>query len=305
MPDIEDAVRQLGLVIAKTTERELVCACPAHEERTGHRDTNPSLWVNREHGQFICRSCQFKGPFEALVRYMGGTSEDAERFLGATSALQRLLNPQTTPAKPPEPAPVVYPETLLDRFTEPPPDALDDRLLTAQAAADYGILWHAGRRMWILPIRNADGELLGFQAKGVSSYFMFPKGLKKGDALFGWHTVTDTVIVVESPLDAARIAAAGIPGAVATYGTSVTREQLAHIFSGRYRVILALDNDTSGRLVTRQILKNFGGRGETVLLYDYGTSHAKDPGEQSDAEVRYGYRNAASYLQRLLWRRNL
>lgn len=303
--DIEGAVRQLGLVVAKTTERELVCACPAHEERTGHRDTNPSLWVNREHGQFLCRSCQFKGPFEALVRYMVGDGEDAQRFQEKSGDLERALAALTasTEQKKPEPA-RIFPEALLERFTAPPPDALEDRHLTAEAAADYGILWHADSRMWVLPIRNGDGELLGFQAKGAHRYFMYPKGLKKADALFG--PLTDTVVLIESPLDAARIASAGISGAVATFGTSITAAQLARIFCDDNRtVVLALDNDTSGRLATREILKKFEGKRQTVLLYEYGDSTAKDPGEQSDAEIHSGIRNAMLYMQWLMLGRTL
>ncbi|WP_371590942.1 toprim domain-containing protein [Streptomyces sp. NBC_00470] len=297
MSDVESAVRELGLVVAKETERELVCSCPAHEERTGHRDTNPSLWVNREHGQFICRSCQFKGPFEALVRYLRGDGEDAQRFLEKSGGLRRRLNAlmQETAR---QPGAAVQPETILAPFTDVPERRLRRRRLTAEAADTYGIRWHAGRRMWILPIRDARGHLIGFQAKGATSYFMYPKGLMKGDALFGLHTVTDRIIVVESPLDAPRIRAAGIEGAVATYGTSVTDGQLDRIFWHPERtVVLAMDNDGAGRRVTHEILRKFAGQGRDIRLYDYADSPAKDPGEQSDAEIISGVNNAPTYLQ--------
>jgi hypothetical protein len=72
---IEDTLEVLGLKVVSVRNSEIQLHCPAHKERTGKEDNNPSFWINGETGLFICFSCQWKGGLQSLVRYLGGNTD--------------------------------------------------------------------------------------------------------------------------------------------------------------------------------------------------------------------------------------
>ncbi len=62
-------------------------------------------------------------------------------------------------------------------------------------------------------------------------------------------------------------------------------------------VILALDNDDSGRKATRRLITGkrpnkvsttAWGNSLNVSVFNYGGSTAKDPGDMTDAEIEFG-----------------
>ena len=59
--EAEDLLDRLGIEICGVNGYEIQAKCPAHVERTGHEDHNPSWWFNSDTGAHICFSCQFKG----------------------------------------------------------------------------------------------------------------------------------------------------------------------------------------------------------------------------------------------------
>jgi DNA primase len=151
----------------------------------------------------------------------------------------------------------------------------------------YGILWDMDNSRWILPIRSwGDNALMGWQEKGYRErYFKNrPTGIAKSKTLFNSYTTNydDCMIVVESPLDAARLYSAGIDGGAATFGTSVSPEQL-HIMRKTDNLIFAFDNDDAGKKAFQESLKIMSSSG---LLYDKSLSffnvdlgRHKDPDE--------------------------
>ena len=67
----------LGIEVSETRGSEIQARCPAHVQRTGHEDRNPSWWINADTGAHICFSCQFKGGLQSLVSYMRGIDFEA------------------------------------------------------------------------------------------------------------------------------------------------------------------------------------------------------------------------------------
>ena len=305
--NIEQVLASLSIEIIRSRGDEILSHCPMHKARTGNDDHNPSWWINEQTGAHMCFSCGFKGNIFQLVGevkefYLGESIdyEQVKQWLANVSEVsveelaERLKHvpnyvsiEQSIPMS----------EARLALFTDPPQWALDKRHLTVEAARRYEILWGPDNT-WILPVRDPDDfALMGWQEKqeGVRSFKNRPVGIKKSKTLFGAHEQNpDMVIVVESPLDAARIASAGFIGAVATFGAIVSDAQVKLL---RYSdvVIAAFDNpriDDAGRKASEEMLSSARKYGMTLKYFNYNDSDAKDVGDMTDEQISFGIANA-------------
>lgn len=305
-----DMLTSLGIDITDHQGTEYQALCPGHRERTGKIDSNPSWWFNYDSGLHFCFSCGYKGNTVSLVidRLNLYTTwhipdyEAAEEWVRSFSGLdlskiaehlEAVKEDYYSPIKPLE-----MTEARLAVFSDPPPWALNDRGLTAEACHAYGVRWDEPHQAWITPIRDPfTHKLWGWQVKGATTRLFLnrPLGVRKSQTLFGlpaWHG--GRMIVVESPLDAARILSAGEVGAVATYGAVVSEAQI-DLIRAADEVIVAFDNpaiDAAGNKATRQIYEAHRKFGFDLRVYDYGKSSAKDPGDQTDQQIQRGIRTA-------------
>lgn len=140
---------------------------------------------------------------------------------------------------------------------------------------------------------------MGWQEKKGHTFFNRPNDVRKSASLFGFNRLSpgQTAILVESPLDAVRIASIGIPGAVASYGAMVSDVQMRMIKQRASSLILALDNpfvDRAGREAADQIYRRWTAFGMKIKIFDYSGVTAKDPGEMSADEIEAGINNASS-----------
>jgi hypothetical protein len=297
---------------------ELSGLCPMHEKRTGKIDRNPSWFINQDTGQHICFSCGYKGNLVRLVvdvkefylKNWGGIEEpdfDAARaWLDSVSDVSpedmlRML--QELPGYVRQaPKPVHMSDARLAVFVEPPTEALESRKLTRAAAESYSILWDESEKRWVLPLRDPHFKrLMGWQEKGtLDRYFKNrPAGLQKSKTLFGIENQNESmVVVVESPLDCVRIASAGIPGAVAICGSSVSDEQIKLL---RYsdKIVAAFDNpnlDAAGKKASAELRKLASQYGMNLYFFNYGESGKKDPGDMTDDEIKWGIDHAISSI---------
>ena len=65
--EMKDTLTRLDVEYYSIRGDEIQAECPAHEERTGHKDRNPSFYINADTGAFICFSCGWKGSLYTLV----------------------------------------------------------------------------------------------------------------------------------------------------------------------------------------------------------------------------------------------
>ena len=74
----------------------------------------------------------------------------------------------------------------------------------------YDVRWDSEQDLWITPVRDKPGRLLGWQEKNARHFNNPPKNLVKSGSLFGWDRslLGGTVLLVESPLDAPYV----VPG---------------------------------------------------------------------------------------------
>jgi DNA primase len=293
--EMEDTLTRLGMESVSTRGDEVQSYCPAHKDRTGHEDRNPSFWINADTGAFICFSCQFKGNVYSLINYVSGIDYDkAKEWFDSPSLLVSRFN-RITEEKAPIEEPTVITESMLSAFVDPPAEALTARGLTSHAARAYELCWDARNANWIIPIRDAKTQkLLGWQEKGYSKrhFNNTPAKMKKSNSLFGYQQyVAGDMIVVESPLDVVRLASIGIHGGVATYGALISMSQVTYL-RGADRLIFALDNDDAGKASSKEMLKLCQQYEMEAWFFNYNHTDMKDIGGMSLDEVRLGIANA-------------
>lgn len=297
---------------------EALALCPMHHVRTGKVDHSPSWWINLDSGQHICFSCHYKGNMMQLICdvnefYTKSWGNDytydyasAQAWLGQISEIstERLLEivknlPNRLEAAP---KPLEMSEARLAVFVDPPGHALDGRAISEEAAAQYGVLWDAQKKNWILPLREPHfNRLIGWQEKGTvnRTFFNRPSGLPKSKTLFGIENQKeDVVIVVESPLDCLRISTAGFPSAVAICGSSPSEEQVK-LLRFSERIICAFDNpkiDNAGKKASEEMRIFARKYGLNLAFFNYGDSGKKDPGDMTDEEIAWGIAHAKSSI---------
>lgn len=292
--DVLRVLDELGIDY-RVSGDEATALCP----NPRHRDRHPSWSVNLDTGSHNCFSCGYRGPLVRLVKTLRDVGDDEAELWVRTRSSGRLRGapgreeaPEQTDDTP------RITEASLALFVPPPQRQLDKRRISSEAAAELGILWDEDERAWILPFRDADGTLHGWQVKhtrGAKLVRNHPRGIKKSDFLFGLHaSASDRGVLVESPLDTARLRTAGIRGGIASYGVRVSRVQLALATAHYQELISALDNDNAGWEQSEKLRKEY--RSIPLKFFDYGDSDAKDPGDMTDDEIRWGIDHAIPAL---------
>lgn len=295
MIDVRATLDRLGIE-GRESGDEYVARCPMHKQRTGGEDNHPSWSINLSTGLFLCFSCGYRGSLYTLVMDIEGVADvEAARDFVVKGSLKNALA-RIPGAYVPAKGRLGVPEVQLSGYTSPPSWACRSRMLSAQSCAHYGVLWDVHDESWILPIRDYDGFLLGWQEKSqVGRLFKnYPPGVRKSSTLFGYHVFGGgQMIVVESPLDAVRLHSVGLTGAVATYGAIVSRQQV-HLMTAADEVVMALDADAAGRKASRELLTATRGVLKSVRFFTYGDDQCKDPGDMTPEQILSGITEAKS-----------
>lgn len=291
--EMEDLLSRLGMEVVSVRGDEVQSYCPAHKERTGHEDRNPSFYINADNGAFICFSCQFKGNTNGLISYVQQIPfEEAQAWITSDAGLSVRF--ERIDRKPHFEEVTDFSPAMIEAFTQPTDEMLKGRGIKRSVAEFYGLRYDSRRDSWIIPIVDPWNHLIGWQEKGVSSRYFnnFPKGVKKSSTLFGYHQYTGgTMVVVESPLDVARLASVGVDGGVATYGSYLSTEQI-NLMRGADRLLIAMDHDDAGRESSMRILEATTKMGFDCLFFDYSHTTCKDVGGMSKLDILTGIENA-------------
>ncbi|MDJ0463156.1 CHC2 zinc finger domain-containing protein [Streptomyces sp. H27-C3] len=286
--DVPSALAELGVEVLGDDGDNYKIRCPAHAERTGRMDRRPSCYVHVHSGQFICFSCEWAGSFARFVAYMQGTdSAHANAWIAAKGTIGRALRLLKGDERHAEVEPgETVTEAQMVLFTTPPEPARRRRGLTLDACEQFGVRWDLERRCWILPIRDPEGTLLGWQEKSKRHFRNFPDGVEKGTALFGSDVAFDgPLILVESPLDPVRMYSVGVHGGKATFGAHVKHEQMRLAMELSDTIILGQDNDTAGRQSRNKLYYRYRYQGAALKFWNYLDTGAKDPGEMTGMEI--------------------
>ena len=259
--------------------------------------------MNAETGVHHCFSCGYKGTLLTLVGEIkefttqwGRVDFDAAKdwLRGNIEVNFEYLARQLEEARNsyvPIPAPVGMSEARLAIFDGAVPDwALSARDLTQDGCTLYGVKWKQSNNSWITPIRDPQSKkLMGWQEKSQTERFFRnrPTGVAKSKTLFGLDTFKGgTMIVVESPLDAVKLASLGVFGGVSTFGASISDDQI-RLMKAADKLIIAMDNDLAGRKASADMLERTRKEGMECWFLNYqGTEH-KDIGDMPEDLVHY------------------
>ena len=286
--DIPAALSELGIHAAVHGDEALAC-CPAHSDR------RPSWYMNTSSGLHVCHACGFRGTFPSLVSYMTGTSAQDYMAWVLDARLSARQAPPRVPERPPEVS-----ESDLALFTPPPPDALASRRLSELSCQHLGILWDYGS--WVLPIREPrTHKLMGWQEKNADRVRNRPGGVAKSRSLFGLRGFADgsTAVLLESPLDCARLYSAGVPGGLSSYGVQVSTVQLSALLNVTDRIVFAFDNDPPGREQSLHVASSGQFFHARFLNYSVLDTYRKDPGDMTDSEIHDAITSAVTPLYAL------
>ena len=285
--DLESILSSVGIPPIKITSKEMWALCPNPK----HNDHRPSWSINRFTYRHNCFSCGFKGGLtELLEERLGAVPEDLEKTLNTEGFLRKM---QEARAKPEETLAPVLPTltewALANVMTDVPDRLLNFRQLQRTAVDQYEVRWERDTKRWVLPLRATTGDLLGAQYRQKGSVLTLPEGMAKSQTFFGFPQCCDKsyCALVESPLDAVRLAGLGIP-ALSSLGAWVSRDQITLLARNFNRVYLALDNDKTGRESTAAITPLLRRAGTVPCSWDYSGmldeegAPAKDPGDVVD-----------------------
>ncbi len=145
------------------------------------------------------------------------------------------------------------------------------------------------RNRLIIPIHSETGALAGFGGRSLDGsdpkYLNSPESeiFNKSRLLYNLHRSKDAMrridraILVEGYFDAIAIDHAGVPGVVASMGTSLTAGQASLLRRYTRKCVIAYDGDPAGRAATLRAAPVLLSAGLDVLALDL--QGAKDPDE--------------------------
>ena len=159
-------------------------------------------------------------------------------------------------------------------------------LAQANATSDS----NAGRL--IIPIANANGQIIGFSARRLTNDDNSPKYVnspetkifRKGSNLYNYNNAKQTarhdgyIYVVEGFMDVLALDAIGISSCVALMGTKLTEQHINLLRMLNCEIRLCLDSDKPGQEAMMSLTKTLDKSGLNYRLV-YKNGEAKDPDE--------------------------
>jgi DNA primase len=161
------------------------------------------------------------------------------------------------------------------------------------------------RNRLMVPIHSEAGNVIGFGGRSLDGsdpkYLNSPETaiFNKSQLLYNLHRAKDQIrkleraILVEGYFDCIALDCAGVPGVVASMGTSLTPGQASLLRRFAKRVIITYDGDDAGRNATLRAGPIFLSAGLSVDVIDVG------PGEDPDTFIhKFGVETVMERLAR-------
>lgn len=303
MVDYEAILTQLGIPFwtngKNNVEGCLTVRCPCCPED----DPDPSRHGNfdPETGKYSCWRCKGSHPSVVLAK--------AGRI--SVSAASELIRKNTVGGSAiSEKEEVVFADKITLPGSTVPSDLHRKYLEGRGFNADdlvfyYGLRFTGMMEKWegvdwgyrvIIPIFDFKGNLVSFQGRAIfkkqEPRYLFPPKEKQvcesKTLLYGAELcrLNRSIIVVEGVMDAWKLG----PGAVCTFGSSVTKEQILEMARWR-KVFIAFDNEPTAQEHAREVAKDLSALGVEAYLVntDFGLTEdgeVRDIGDLSLEEAR-------------------
>lgn len=269
--DIDQIEDALDIEVVKTMGSEDIARCPLPSH--GGFDNNPSFSINREKLVYYCFACGVGGNIlDLIARILDVDYDEAYKFCRTYSSSDtatfdsfgdRLENifasKQDKSSYSPLPR---FSFGVIEQWEKAPTDYFEKRGINCYGREEFrlGFDPNHSRGDYVGPAAIVphifEGGLVGYQERWIDEdrpktipKYTNTKGFPKRETLFGYDLAvrnnSEPVVVVESALTAVYVHQLGFPS-VATFGVSVTDEQIKLLQSFSWGVILAFDNDAAG-----------------------------------------------------------
>lgn len=304
-----DYLEALGVQTAGGNLRDIRGYCPVHHLVKGRPDSHPSWYMNTTTGAWLCFSCGQRGSLRYLVSLLGLDASMVEDLAieTARAGVQKWQDEEDEEAGAPAKPSVFVSEYGFNKNPYPPKLMRARRDFRKEQAQTYNVRWSKDDKCFLIPVYafGALGELLGWQEKSKGYFNNVPEGMEKSKSLFGYGALYNTrkVILVESPLDVLRMANHGITGALATYGSFVSNDQLEALGAASLhveQVILAFDNDEAGQAANDHCYRALRGVLDVRFAKYPSKKLGKDPGEWPVEEMQAAINEASHFRTKLL-----
>lgn len=206
--------------------------CHAHEDR------NASASVNSVTGLWFCYACHARGKFDM-------TRIDFDPYQVKRS-LDLMIERVEAESR-------VYPESWLSQFDASGPGRYWLSRFHLDTCTRHRLGQSFNRQVATIPFRDNAGRVLGVIRRDLTGLdhakYRYPSGVDMQDYLYNYHRVTGrTILLTEGATDTIAADEAGFPGALAVYGSSLSRSQVILINKlDPARVLCAFDQDKAGR----------------------------------------------------------
>lgn len=312
---VEAVANYCDIEIVSETNTHFLAYCPFH-----NNTDSPAFALDKSNGLWTCfnPSCDNSGNLEGLLRKTKGLN-----YFEATKVIIKHKDSVVTPiterlAAIREEAPdfVEFPTEPVERmqqdlWADPAHRAvyyLTSRGLSEETIKHFGIGYSSKRDMTIVPMHDPKGMLVGFIGRSVEGKsFKNTLNLPKSKTAWNFHRAKkhgETVIIVESSLDAMRIHQAGYPNVIALLGGSVTANHIKQINETFSNVVIMTDFDEAGRHLGYAIAQRLPNKRILWAAYDdtcVFPHGAKDVGDMTDQEIRRCLTNAVSNFEYVQW----
>lgn len=286
---LADLLTELGVEVRRVSGDEVLCRCPVHVKYKGRESSGYSFSMNAETGLYQCFTCGARGHLRWLVSELADDSADLWRIQTQIITTGVLRANGYESQYDPEVTEHVSWDDLRKMKLVPERQAAK-RNLDPDVLFRRMVRWDKG---WIIPIVSPyQYELIGWQRKTLDGNYNFPNGVPKGRTFFGIEFAHNpTALLVESPLDVIRfhsVYKGDEFSCIASFGAGVTDEQVV-LASDRFdRIVLALDNDSTGKRETERVAPRFGYPRRGLYYWNYKKDDPKDIGEMTDEAILEG-----------------
>lgn len=296
--NIESDIRKLfsdfNISIHSESGKEATIYCPFHKNTH-----SPAFYINLKTGLWQCfnPSCDKRGNFRQLYKHVTGKSYSRDESVDP-KYLQYQLDKAITDK---EDNGLNIDSIEIDfssddlKFLNP----LVERGLSVETLKYLEIGYSRVKERIVVPVRDSQYKIVGLIGRAIYEWqeprYLYNKGFKRADVLFNIQNAKhfEECIVVEGSLDCAKVIQSGFKNCVATLGAKVSDNQASMLRKYFDKIIIFSDNDDAGFAMRDAIIRSCDGKEIFVMTI---ASHAKDPCEMSEEEIKQSYENKNSIL---------
>lgn len=264
---------------------------------------------------FLCFAphCGERGNISQLVQRVGGLNfYQARRFIEkykkdvdlAAIVAKNLVEPVEF---------TLFSQETLNKMKEAFPGSPAQRYMWGRKFHDttldyFDVGYSETQKMVVVPMHGPIGQPLGVIGRSlVGKQFKNSPNLPKSKTAFNFHRAkkaSETVIIVESSMDAMRVHQAGFPNVVALLGGFISKHHVAQLGRAFNTIIIFTDNDEAGRTLGRSIEDKLSNKrilwaaDSPEWLYP---GNVKDASDLSDSQISKLIREAISPITYDSW----